>query len=54
MLIYDTIQLQITVSNFCFRTLGRQSGDPRDGVNAGTGGGHGGLVPCGAGLGARQ
>ena len=33
-------------------TLGRHLGDPWDGVDAGPGGGHGGVVPCGAGLGA--
>ena len=44
-----------TISIFIFRrTLGRHSGDPWYGVNAGTGGGHGSVVPCGAGLGARQ
>ena len=35
-------------------TMGRHAGDPCYGVNAGPGGGHGGVVPCDAGLGAGQ
>ena len=39
-----------TISNLIFRTLRRQTCDPWDGVNARTGGGHGDVVPCDAGL----